>query len=167
VARAEVRGIQQVAVDPVIAALTGQQSVVRTFYRVNTLPSTEVILAGRFKQTLVSLNYSRGVNAGNGLYLTSRSESAGALLSYTATRRLSLSMSGGYSTLGGLSQGLSSYRQFNARAGAGYELGRSLHLTMRYDSRHTELESYLYKRFGYRATFGITFSPGSLPVSFW
>jgi hypothetical protein len=76
-------------------------------------------------------------------------------------------MSGGYSSLGGLSQGLSSYRQFNAGGSASYSLGRSMHVTARYDSRHTELESYLYNRFGYRASFGLTFSPGTLPVSFF
>ena len=167
VARSEVRGIQQVAVDPVIAALTGQAAVIRTFYRLNTLPSLEATLTGKFKHTQLVLNYSRGVNAGNGLYLTSRSESAGGILSYTAIRRVALSMSGGYGTLGGLSQGLSNYRQFNAGASASYALGRSMHVTGRYESRHTELESYLYNRFGYRATFGLTFSPGTLPVSFW
>jgi hypothetical protein len=76
-------------------------------------------------------------------------------------------MSGGYSTLGGLSQGLSSYQQFNAGASASYALGRSMHITARYESRHTELESYFYNRFGYRASVGLTFSPGTLPVSFW
>jgi hypothetical protein len=168
VARAEVRGIQQVAVDPVIAALTGQASVVRTFYRVNTLPSISASLTGILsKTTSLSFSYSRGVNGGNGLYLTSRGENAGASLSYSGIRRASLSLSGGYSTLGGLSQGLSSYSQWNAGAGGSYSLGRAFQLTARYDARQTDLDTYSYHRIGYRVSFGITFSPGTLPVSFW
>ncbi len=167
IARTEVRGNQQVAVDPVIAALTGLSSVVRTFYRVNNLPSVDAALTGRFKHSSLAFYYTRGVNGGNGLYLTSRSETAGATLSYTGIRRASLSLSGGYSTLGGLSQGLSSYSQWNASAGASYALGRSFLLTARYDARQTDLDTYSYHRIGYRASVGITFSPGALPVSFW
>jgi hypothetical protein len=163
----EVRGQQSVAVDPVIAALTGQTAVLRTFYRVNTVPSGGASLIGRFKTSSLSFNYSRGTGAGNGLYLTSRQESATASYSYTGIRRASLSASGGYSTLSGLAQGLSSYSQWNASGGAAYNLTHALHLTARYDARQTDLDTYFYHRLGYRVSVGLTFSPGNLPVSFW
>jgi hypothetical protein len=167
VARTEVRGLEQVATDPVVAALTGITSVVRTFYRINKLPSVNATLGANFHRSSLTFTYQRGVNSGNGLYLTSRTESASAGLSYTASRRMSLSLSGGYSTLGGLSQGLSSYSQWNAGAAANYNLGRGFQATARYDARQTDLDTYLYHRLGYRVSLGLTFSPGSIPISFW
>jgi hypothetical protein len=167
ITRSEVRGQQNVAVDPVIAALTGQLSVLRTFYRENVLPSGAASLVGHFKQTGLNFSYTRTSGAGNGLYLTSRIETAGASLSYTATRRLGLSLGGGYSSMSGLAQGLSSYSQFNASGGMNYNLLRSLHLTARYDARQTDLDSYLYHRLSYRVSFGVTFSPGEVPLAFW
>ena len=167
VARTEVRGLESVTVDPVIAALTGITSTVRTFYRINKLPSVNATLGANFHRSSLTFAYQRGVNSGNGLYLTSRSESATATLSYTASRRMSLSLSGGYSTLGGLSQGLSTYSQWNAAAGANYNLGRGFQATARYGARQTDLDSYTYHRLGYSVSLGLTFSPGSIPISFW
>jgi len=164
--KAEVIGLQQVAVDPVIAALLGVTTTVRTFYQKSIFPNWDFELNRRFQRASVSLRYIHGVSAGNGVYLTSREETGSASFSYAATRKWSLSMNAGYTQLKGIAQQLQPYSQFTGGAGVTYALTGPIHLIARYDARHQEVVDGIFKGTGYRATFGISFSPGDIPLSF-
>jgi hypothetical protein len=163
----EVQGLERVSLDPAVVALLGVSTGVRTFYRRNWLPSAEIALTRQFQHATLSFNYGRIVNSGNGIYLTSRGESAGVNLSYTGIRRWSFSLYGGYNTLSGLGQGLQPYRQYNGGAGASLAITRSLHFLARYDARKQEIDLAGFRRSSYRATVGFSFSPGDIPVSLW
>ena len=52
-------------------------------------------------------------------------------------------------------------------AGFTYGLTRMFHVVGRYDARHQEINLYNYRRTSYRATLGIAFSPGDIPLSLW
>ena len=164
--RAEAIGLQQVAVDPAIAALLGVSSTVRTFYKKSTFPSWDFDLTRRFQRASVSLRYLHGASAGNGVYLTSREDTANATFSYTATRKWSFSVSGGYTRLRGIAQELEPYSQFLGSAGATYALTGPIHLIARYDARHQEIIDGVFKGTSYRASVGISFSPGDIPLAF-
>ena len=167
---AQVEGLQQVALDPAVAALLGQGTTIQAFYRRVLYPSGEVKLIRRFKTAAISLEYSRLVTPGNGVYLTSRTENGGGTFSYTGIRKWNFSINGGYSSLASIGQGIQPYHQFNGGTGATYGLTRSIHLTARYDARHQEIIQGTptgYRRTGYRATIGLTFSPGDIPLSLW
>ncbi len=163
----EVSGLQSVALNPVIAALLGQASTVQAFYKENIFPSGEVGLTRKFKTAGLNFYYRQSVSPGNGVYLTSKDQGGGANYSYTGIRKVNLNISGGYDSLSSLGQGIQPYRTANGGAGLTYTLPYQLHIVGRYDYRYQEIESFFYKHTGYRATLGLTWSPGKVPLSFW
>ena len=162
----EVQGLQRVAVDPVIAALLGVSSAVERFYRKSIFPQWNVSLNRRFQRASLSFTYRNGASGGNGVYLTSRQESGTGNFSYTATRKWSFSATGGYSRLQGIGQNLRPYAQLTGGAGATYAITSPIHLIARYDARHQEIVNGVYRQNSHRATVGISFSPGDIPLSF-
>jgi hypothetical protein len=163
----EVSGLQTVALNPVVAALLGQSTSVQAFYRENIFPSGNVSLTRRFKQGSLNFSYAQSVVPGNGVYLTSKNDTAGVDYSYTGIRKVNLNISGGYNSLVSLGQAIQPYRTAYGGAGFTYALPLSLHLVGRYDYRHQEIDSLSYKTNGYRVSFGVTYSPGHVPLAFW
>jgi hypothetical protein len=105
---------------------------------------------------------------GNGVYLTSRTETAGGTLSYTGIRRWSFSGTGGYNSLGSLGQDIKPYKTYTGGAGASFAMTHALHLIARYDARQQQIDFVNgFTRLSYRATLGIAFSPGDIPLSLW
>ena len=164
--QAEVIGLQQVAVAPEIAALLGVATKVQTFYQKSIFPNLRFDLNRRFQRASLGFQYAQGASAGNGVYLTSREESASASFSYSATRKWSLSASAAATRLKGIAQDLQPYTQFNGGAGITYAITGPIHLIARYDARHQEIVDGVYKGTSYRATVGISFSPGDIPLAF-
>jgi hypothetical protein len=164
--QAEVQGLQQVGVDPEISALLGVTSVVQTFYQKSTFPQWDISLGRRFQRANLSFQYTRGVSGGNGVYLTSRQDAASASFNYTATRKWSFSGMGGYARLNGIGQNLQPFSQFVGGAGATYAITSPIHLIARYDARRQEIIDGVYRQNSFRATIGISFSPGDIPLSF-
>ncbi|HSP70148.1 MAG TPA: hypothetical protein VLN48_20635 [Bryobacteraceae bacterium] len=164
--QAEVQGLQQVAVEPEIAALLGVSSTVQTFYTKSIFPQWDLSLTRRFQRAFLSFRYAQGSSAGNGVYLTSRQETAGVVFSYSATTKWSLSLSAGSARLSGIAQGLQPYTQLTGGGDITYALTKPIHLIARYDARHQEIVDGVFKGTSYRASFGISFSPGDVPLAF-
>jgi hypothetical protein len=162
----EVQGLQRVAVDPAIAALLGVTSTVETFYRKSIFPQWGGNLTRQFHRANLSFQYQNGSSEGNGVYLTSRTENAFARFSYTATRKWSFDATGGYSHLVGIGQDLQPFSQFTGGSGVTYALTGPIHLVARYDARHQEIINGVYLQNSYRASLGISFSPGDIPLAF-
>jgi hypothetical protein len=163
----EVSGLQTVALDPVIAVLLGQASTVQAFYRENIFPSGQASLSRRFKSASMNFSYGQSVLPGNGVYLTSKTNGANASYSYTGIRKVNLSLSGGYNSLVSLGQQIQPYKTYDIGGGLTYTLPYSLHFVARYDYRDQVIEDLVYKHTGYRASVGLTFSPGKVPLSLW
>jgi hypothetical protein len=166
-ARVEILGLRSVAVDPVIAAIIGRTTGVEVLYETQYLPSIEATLARVFRRSSLSFGYGAGVDPGNGMYLTSRSNRGSMSYSYTASRRWNFGLSGGYGSYSGLSQSLGKYESYNAGGGLTCKLMNWVHLVGRYDARRYTIESSTFRRFNHRASVGIAFSPGDLPLSLW
>jgi hypothetical protein len=130
-------------------------------------PSGTVTIKRQFRRASLGFNYYRGVNSGNGTFSTGRLDNVGAFVSYTGLRKLNLGADGGYYTLKSIGQDIGSFSQFSAGAGISYNLGRDIHLAVRYDFRDLTVDSSNYKQKGSRSTVGFNFSPGSLPLSLW
>jgi hypothetical protein len=163
----EVSGLQSVNLNPVLAALLGQPSLVQSYYRSDIYPSGQISLTRRFKTASLNFYYSQLVVPGNGVYLTSKSENGGASYSYTGIRKVNLSISGGYNSLESIGQSIQPYRSGTAGAGFTYTLPYSLHFVSRYDYRYQAIEDLTYKHTGYRVAVGLSFSPGKVPLSLW
>ncbi len=164
---AEVSGLQSVALSPVVAALLGQTTSIQAFHRVDYYPSGQATLIRRFKTASLNFSYGQMVVPGNGVYLTSKSDVGDASYSYTGIHKVNIGVSGGYSSLSTLGQGIQPYRTGYGGAGFTYSLPKSLHFVARYDYRYQAIENLIYKHTGYRATVGLNFSPGKVPLSLW
>ncbi|MCS7314593.1 MAG: hypothetical protein RMI94_02115 [Bryobacterales bacterium] len=165
--RVEATRLRQVRIDPVIAAIIGQRTGIEVFHRIVYVPGFEAELTRRFRRGSFSASYRRGVSAGNGLYLTSAREAAGIAISYTGTRRLHFSANAGYSRLSSLAQTIGRYRSYQAGAGMTYRIAGPLSLFARVDGRKYHLRVTGFGRIHYRATVGLSFSPGDLPLALW
>ncbi|MGH9662306.1 MAG: hypothetical protein ACRD96_27395, partial [Bryobacteraceae bacterium] len=166
-ARVETLGIARVAIDPVIAAILGQTYGVQALYRVNYVPVLGARISQGFRTSHVSVSYHQAPNSGNGVYLTSRHQTARADYSYTGIRRWHFGASGGYNYLGSLTQTLGSLRGWEGGAGANYQLGAGMHITTRADFRRHKIGQTTFERTQTHLTVGFSFSPGEVPLSFW
>ena len=156
-----------IALDPVLAALFGQATITGITNFRTIFPSGTVTLKRQFRRAALGFNYYRGVNSGNGAYTTGRLDNASASISYTALRKLNLGADGGYYNLKSVGQDLGVYSTYSAGAGISYALGRDIHLSLRYDFRDQQIDIFSYRHNGSRATVGLNFSPGNLPLSLW
>jgi hypothetical protein len=166
-ARVESLGLRNAAVDPVIAAIIGRTTGTEVFHGTQYIPSLQATLGRVFRRSSLSLGYSTGVSPGNGVYLTSRAENGTLSYSHTAFQRWNVGLSGGYSSYSSLSQTMGKYESYNAGGGATCKLKSWLHLVGRYDARRYTVGSSIFRRVNHRATVGIAFSPGDLPLSLW
>ena len=163
--RVESSGLTQVALNPAIAAIVGQNVAVVTFSRVLYIPMIEGRLLRRFDRSSLTLSYAMGVSPGNGIYLTSRQNEGAVGYSYTGYRRLSAALTGSYGTMSAVGQTLGQLTNFQAGAGATYKLGRATHLEVRYDFRHYTTQNSFYLKNSNRVMVGLAFSPGETPLA--
>lgn len=155
------------ALNPVIAALLGQSTVTGISSFQTTYPSGTASLKRQFQHALLAFNYYRGVNSGNGAFTTGRLDNASASISYTGVRKVNLGASGSYYSFKSIGQDLGTYSLYSAGAGVSYALGRDLYLAVRYDFLDQQINISNYSHTGSRATVGLNFSPGNLPLSLW
>jgi hypothetical protein len=160
-------GLQQVPVDPYVAAILGQDFAVATFYKVVYLPNLAGNLSRRFRRATWSLQYARSVSPGNGVYLTSGTESASISYNYAGFRRLNLDALVGSNTYNAVTQTIGKYRSYNASGGVSYSLRRQVALTLRFDARQYRIGGTGFNRIFYHGQIGVAFSPGDIPFSLW
>jgi hypothetical protein len=165
--RVETLGILVVAIDPVIAAIIGTSQGIEAIYRINWVPTANVLLTRKFHYASLAFNYDRGVVPGNGVYLTSRQENEGANLTYTGIRKLNLGLGGGHNTYGSLTQTVGNFSAYTAGAGITYKINKTLHIVTRYDFRRYDIAQSVFRRDSYRASIGLGFSPKDVPLSLW
>ena len=134
----------------------------------NYLPSGSVKLSRAFRRSVFSINAESGVSPGNGVYLTSRQQSAGLGYSHTASRRWNLGVSAGYTTYSSMMSTMGKYQSINGGGGVTCKLNEWLHLVGRYDARRYDVrQSAFGRRIAHSASLGIAFSPGEFPLSLW
>lgn len=162
-------GITSVALDPATAALFGQQTSVQAFHSVKSLPALGASLSARFKRSDLEFGYGRQPNPGNGVYLTSNSESGSARYTYNGISRWSFTASMSYNRLKSIGQlQLGSYSYVGGGVAANYRIARSLHAGLRYDARQAQIDQLNgYSRLGSRVTVSLDYSPGERPLSIW
>ena len=163
--RVSTSGLTQVAIDPAIAAIVGQNVAIVTFSRVLYVPMIEARLIRRFDRSAANIEYAMGVTPGNGVYLTSRQNVGSAGYSYTGYRRLTVGMNASYGTLTAVGQTLGQLTNFQAGLGTTYKLGRATHIEVRYDYRHYTTQNSFYLKDSNRVMIGLAFSPGETPLA--
>jgi len=166
-ARVESLSLAVVPIDPAIAALIGQSFGIQTAHRVNYIPDVTARLTESFRRSQFYLDYSNSVTPGNGVYLTSRVQSAGAGYHYTGIRYWNFGVDGSYNRMSALVQTLGNFATYGGGVGVTRELRKGFHVVMRMDVRHYAVAGNYFIHNEYRAMLGFTFSPGDVPLALW
>lgn len=167
-ARLESHSLTQVTLDPAIAALLGESVAIQAAYRLNYVPDMQVRLSDTFRHSQFALEYVDQVTPGNGVYLTTRDNSGIASYSYSGVRHWNFGMNGSYGRMTALVQTVGMYTAYGAGVGVTRDLGRGLHTVLRLDTRHYEIaSSTAFTHTEYRASIGLNFSPGDVPLVLW
>ena len=164
----EVQSASLITLDPILASILGTRTLRLQSNAKNTFPSGGISLRRSFKQANLDLNYQRSVGAGNGLIAAARLENGTVGFGYSGVRKWNFGFSGGYYSAKDLLRSTGSAGVFSAGGGLTYDMGHSLHLSVRFDARHVDIDNIgNLRRDSSRTTFGILFSPGEFPLSLW
>jgi hypothetical protein len=156
-----------VAIDPVIAAITGQTQGVLATHKINYVPDFRGHLLREFRRGSLQFNYSRTVNPGNGVYLTSQYETVGGMASYIGLQHWTLGLDGGYDRYASLVQTMGPYKGVRGGLGFTRTLFRNFYGTFRGDYRRLQVSSDFFRRDEVRLTVGVAWSPGEMPLALW
>lgn len=164
----QVHQLVAVQLDPLLASIFGVPAVVLPFDTQTLYPSGRADLTRQFQRASATLSYERSVGAGNGFYLSTRTQMANAGISYTGIQKWNFGIDGNYRSSVNLGQVAGVITSYGAGAGATYSLGRFTHISARFDVSHYDFgASSVYNRTAQRGTLGILFSPGNIPLSLW
>jgi hypothetical protein len=163
--RVEASRLRQVTLDPAVAAIIGISTGVEAFDRTVYLPQGGAHLTRSFRRGQFSLAYDRTVRPGNGVYLTSASETAMARYSYTGFRSISLSAGGGSTNYRSVSQTMETYRGLMASVGATYKLNHTMSIVSGINANRHKIGGNT--RVMYSVRLGISWMPGDYPVALW
>jgi hypothetical protein len=166
-AKYEGLSLQQVAIDPAIAAILGITEGVQAVHRQGYVPDTSVRLSNTWRHSTLSLNYAATISPGNGVYLTSKQQYGNASYSYTGVRDWNFGVDANYNRLGTLTQTLGTFSTYGAGAGVTRSLGRGLHAVTRFDARRYNIADSHFLHPEYRVSVGLNWAPGELPLSIW
>jgi hypothetical protein len=166
-ARVDSLTLAAVPIAPAIAAILGQSYGVQAAHFLSYAPDITARLAYSLRRSQFGVNYTDSVNPGNGVYLTSRMESAGAGYSYTGIRYWNFGLNANYSRLSALMQTLGTFASYGGGGGVTRELGKGFHAVARLDVLHYAVAANYFIHNEYRATLGFSWSPGDLPLSLW
>lgn len=167
IARAESKAEQEVAVDPLIAALLGITQGLTVNHAIKYVPSA----SGRISRTLphgvLYASGSRMIIPGNGLFLTSDSTMFTAGYSYTGLRNWSLTSYFSFSrntTLGVTGK----YGSTAGTISLSHALRKSLSVIGSFTGSDYESGTYaLFNRTIYSMKLGLGWTPGNIPLRIW
>lgn len=166
--RAENLFIQQVQIDPVIAALLGITSGSAVVHSVSYHPNVSARISRTFRNAVIYASAGHTVTPGNGLFLTSSATSARVGYGYTGLRRWSLSAQAGYTTAKSMGNIQGRYGSLVGSASASRQLLPGLHMMASYSVHRYDSGRYRnYNRLIHSASLGFGYSPGDVPLRVW
>jgi hypothetical protein len=167
-ARAETKFIQNVPIDPAIAALIGTPEGTVVLDRIDHFVTGTGRLSRTFPKGVAYVSGGRGITPGNGLFLTSVTTTALAGYDYTGLRRWSFSVSGGYQSSESIGNVLGTYGGSSGTLSASRQIVRGVHGVVSFSARkYTSANFDLYNRVIYDVRVGVGYSPGDVPLRIW
>jgi hypothetical protein len=159
-------GTQRVELSPEIAAILGRSTGVEAFDRTATKPRIEATVDYTMRRSRWYAGYRSGANPGNGIYITTNQKNFNTGYSYTGFRKLSMGLSAGYTRYNSLGLTLEDFSTLQAGGGMNYRLMEHVDLSLQVDRRKFNAPG-VSGRSGTSITFGLTFTPASIPLSIW
>lgn len=156
---------------PVILQLSSGQAVggylIGPYKRTSDVPSFGGNVSRTFHRSLLSVSAGQGVSAGNGYYLSSRSDFVTGTLSYS-TRKSNISAGGSYSLLSSIANTVTSkYKSAGLSVSYSRNLVRYVGANVRYDYIYYQSLSPFPGTTDNRISFGFNFSSKSIPLTLY
>lgn len=166
--RVETKFIQDVPVDPAIAAIIGITESSEVVYSARYVPNFAGRLSRTFHNGVVYVSAGHTVTPGNGLFLTSTATSASAGYVYTGLRRWSFGANITYTEARSIGNVIGNYGGMSAGANVSRQLTHNFHavggfVVSKYDSS----DFIKYNSVVYSVTLGVGWAPGDVPLRIW
>lgn len=158
-ARQQTVGVRTVALDPVLVAILGRASGAEVFETDNLIYGYQGGIGRKIRRSTITFNVSRGINPGNGYFLTSISNTVSAGVNHNINRDTSVSIISGYSKMTSLGFTSGRYSGYNTSVALSRKLVDTVGITMMFDWRKFDLEQTTLKRNGYRVSIGLSYHP--------
>jgi hypothetical protein len=160
-------GVRSFSLDPVLAAILGRNSGSEVFESNNLVYGYNFSLSRTIRRSTVSASASRGINPGNGYFLTSISQYAGVAFNHSISRDLALTGNFGYIKLTSLGFASGTLHSWSGGASVTYKLSPSFGMNAHYDWRNYDLKQTTFSRAGYRLSMGLSYFPKESVASMW
>jgi hypothetical protein len=166
--RTETRFIQTVPLDPVVAAVLGVSEGNVIEHSISTVPTFNARLSRAVRTGVFFVGGSRTITPGNGLFLTSRSNSGYGGYTYTGLRRWSFNLTASVDRSTSIANVIGQYNDYGGQVQTSRQVSRAVHAIMSFSARRYSSPSFTgYNRPIYDARVGVGFSPGDLPLHIW
>ncbi|MDE3164835.1 MAG: hypothetical protein KGN36_03440 [Acidobacteriota bacterium] len=160
--------IQTVPVDPAIAILIGYNSTNQISYSRQWTPTGSGRLSYTMHRGVVYVSGGRAITPGNGLFLTSTTETAMAGYSYTGLKRWSAGISGGYFGSDSIGNYIGYYGSYMLSLDLSRQIMRYTHgILSVYAHKFTSGDFANYNLWAYGVRVGLGFTPGDIPMRLW
>jgi hypothetical protein len=150
-------------------ALLANNSIVNVYIpgrydQSTTFPYFQATVSRAWKRSQFTINAGQNVNAGNGIFLTSRNDFANGFYSY-GRQKWNFGFGGNYSRLTSVSNAATPYSGLSFSSSLGYFLMRHLGLNLRYDYANYGSFGPIGGRIDNRVTFGFVISSKNVPAT--
>jgi hypothetical protein len=156
--------LQTVAIDPAIAALTGQTNGVEVYKGSTRNFAAQGSLTGRFQRSSASVDYFRGVIPGNGVYVTSFSEFLNANYSVPRGRDWTFGANAGYNRMKAVSQTIAPATYYTLNGVVNYHITPQLGLNITAGIWRTDAFNEGLATNRAVVTVGLTYTSNEIPL---
>ena len=166
--RVETKFLQNVPVDPAVAAIIGITEGTEVSYSVRYIPNLSARLSESFSRGVLYIAGGHTVTPGNGLFLTSSITNISAGYTYTGLRRWSFNAQAAYNDGESIGNVVGNYKDVIGGVTVSRKITRAVHTLGAFTVRKYESGSFsLYNRAIYDVRVGIGFAPGDIPLRIW
>jgi len=166
--RVESKFIQNVPVDPAIAAIIGITQSSEVVYTVRYTPNFSARLSRTFHKGVLYFYGGHTVTPGNGLFLTSTAYAAGSGYTYTGLRKWSFGATGSYHDSDSIGNVQGGYASVVGVAHMSRQVARSMHAILSFNvQRYSSGTFAKYNNVVYSGSLGLGWSPGVVPLRIW
>jgi hypothetical protein len=168
--RYDTQSLNTVTPNPLVQAVLGIQAGVEKDYFVGYAPDLSVSLTRNLRTSSIGASFSEGITPGNGLILTSRSQSESVFWNLPTFRNYAAQLGAGHSNLSGYANGDGSagnYANYFARFSLSHPVTRFISSYLNIDYLQDGFGGTTFHQKEYRISVGFRFSPGPGAMKFW
>lgn len=157
-------GVRTVELDPVLSAILGRGAGQEVFESNNLLYGYSATLSRRLGRSSISGSSVRGINPGNGYFMTAISQSTMVTFSRNVTREFGMTATAGHMRMTSLGFASGAFASWTAGVSVNRKITEVIGIVARYDWRTFDLQRTTFGRTGYRVSVGLSYHPRGGPA---